>query len=48
MKVKELKAAILKKGWAGRTLSRAETARRLNPLIKAHMALNHAYDCAAR
>ena len=46
MKVKEIKAALLKKGWAGRTLSRADTAHRLNRLIRTHMALNHAYNCA--
>ncbi len=46
MKVKELKAALLKKGWAGRTLSREETANRLNPLIRSHLALNHAYNFA--
>ena len=46
MNVKEIKAALLKKGWAGRTLSRAETADRLNPLIRTHMALNHAYSSA--
>lgn len=48
MNVKEIKAALLKKGWAGRTLSRAETADRLNPLIRTHMALNHAYSSAIR
>ena len=44
MGLKEVKAALLKKGWAGRTLSREETVERLNPLIKHHMALNHAYN----
>jgi hypothetical protein len=43
MGLKEVKSALLKKGWAGRTLSRPETVERLNPLIKQHMALNHAY-----
>jgi len=43
MGLKEVKSALLKKGWAGRTLSREETVERLNPLIKQHMALNHAY-----
>ena len=41
-----LKEALLNKGWAGRTLSRAETAERLNPLIKQHMALNHYHNYA--
>ncbi len=43
MGLKEVKSALLKKGWAGRTLSREETVERLNPLIKQHMALNHAH-----
>ena len=46
MRLKEIKSAVLKKGWAGRTISRSETARRLNPLITAHMALNHWYNDA--
>ena len=44
MGLKEVKSALLKKGWAGRTLSREETVERLNPLIEQHMALNHAYS----
>lgn len=47
MILKEIKSAVLKKGWAGRTLSREATAQRLCPLITAHMALNHSYDFAA-
>ena len=47
MRLKEIKAAVLKKGWAGRTLSRQATAERLCPLITAHMALNHSYNSAA-
>ena len=43
MGLKEVKSALLKKGWAGRTLSREETVERLNPLIKQHMALNHTH-----
>lgn len=39
-----LKEAILKKGWAGQTISREETIERLNPLIKQQMALNHTYN----
>ncbi len=46
MPLKELKAAVLKKGWAGRTLSRAETATRLNPLLRQQIALNRAWDLA--
>lgn len=44
MGLKEVKQALLKQGWAGRTLSREETIARLNPLIEHHMALNHAYN----
>ena len=43
MTVKEIKAALLKKGWAGKTISRPETAQRLNPLIEAHVKLKHGY-----
>ena len=39
-----LKEVILQKGWAGRTLSREETIAQINPVIKQHMALNHAYN----
>ena len=46
MQLKEIKAAVLKKGWAGRTLSRSETAERLNPLLGQHIALNRAWDLA--
>lgn len=44
MGLKEVKQVLLKKGWAGRTISRQETIERLNPLIEQHMALNHAYN----
>ncbi len=44
MGLKEVKKVLLKKGWAGRTISRQETIARLNPLIEQHMALNHAYN----
>lgn len=47
MRLKEIKAAVLKKGWAGRTLSREATTERLCPIINAHMALNHGYNHAA-
>lgn len=43
-----IKSLFLNKGWAGKTLSRAETAARLNPLIRAHCALNHSHECAVR
>lgn len=43
MTVKEIKSALLKKGWAGKTLTRKKTAERLNPLIEAHVKLKHAY-----
>ncbi len=38
-----IKDALLNRGWAGRTMTRQETAARLNPLIRQHAALNHAY-----
>jgi len=44
MTIKDIKSAILKKGWAGKTLSRQETAQRLNPLIEAHVKLKHSYS----
>ncbi len=40
---REVKAALLKKGWAGQTLSRNETVERLNPLIHRHIVLNQTY-----
>lgn len=43
MTIKEIKSTILRKGWAGKTISRGETVQKLNPLIEAHVALNHAY-----
>ena len=44
MTIKELKSALLKKGWAGKTISRDETAVRLNALIQSNVELNHAYS----
>lgn len=41
-----LKELFLNKGWAGRTLSRPETAERINPLIRRHHELNRSYDFA--
>jgi hypothetical protein len=43
-----IKELLLKKGWAGKTISRAETVARLNPLIERHIRLNHLYAFAAR
>ena len=43
-----LKELFLNKGWAGRTISREETAERINPIIKKHHELNHAYGHAIR
>ncbi len=43
-----IKNLFLNKGWAGKTLSRAETATRINPLIRAHCALNHSHEYAVR
>lgn len=41
-----IKDAFLNKGWAGKTMSRPETIERINPLIRRHMELNHAYSYA--
>jgi hypothetical protein len=38
-----IKDAFLNKGWAGRTMSRQETIEHINPLIRMHHELNHAY-----
>lgn len=43
-----IKEALLGRGWAGKTLSRAETVRHLNPLIRQHVELNHYYEVAIR
>ena len=43
MTVKEIKSALLRKGWAGKTISRKETAEKLNPLIEAHVKLKLSY-----
>ncbi len=43
MNIKEIKSAFLKKGWAGKTLSRKETAECLNPLIETHVKLKLSY-----
>ena len=41
-----LKEAFLNKGWAGTTMSRKDTTERINPLIRQHAELNHAYAFA--
>lgn len=41
-----LKDAFLNKGWAGKTISREETIERINPIIRRHSELNHAYGYA--
>jgi len=38
-----IKEALLGRGWAGKTISRAETVERLNPLIRQYMELNRSY-----
>lgn len=43
-----IKELLLKKGWAGKTISRAETVTRLNPLVERHIKLNLLYDSATR
>ncbi len=44
----KLKELLLGKGWAGRTITRAETVERLNPIIKQHIELNRHYEAAMR
>ena len=44
----KLKELLLGRGWAGRTITRAETVDRLNPIIKQHIELNHNYEAAMR
>jgi len=41
MSIKDL---VLKKGWAGKTLSRQETVGRINPIIRTLVILMHRYD----
>ena len=38
-----IKELFLQKGWAGKTISRAETVDLLNPIIKRHLVLNNEY-----
>ncbi len=44
MTIKEIKTALLRKGWAGKTISRKETAQRLNILIEESVKLKHSYS----
>lgn len=43
-----IKELLLKKGWAGKTISRPETVERLNPILREHILLNREYDHAIR
>lgn len=44
----KLKELLLGRGWAGQTITRAETVQRLNPIVKQHIELNHNYEAAIR
>lgn len=43
-----IKETLLGRGWAGKTLSRAETVERLNPLLLEFLKLNHNYQYVIR
>lgn len=43
-----IKEALLGRGWAGKTISRAETVERLNPLLLQFLKLNHNYQYVMR
>ncbi len=43
-----MKKLFLNKGWAGKTISRAETVQQFNPIVVKHIALNRHYDAAIR
>ena len=43
-----IKEALLGRGWAGKTISRAETVERLNPLLLQFLKLNHYYQSVIR
>lgn len=43
-----IKETLLGRGWAGKTLSRAETVERLNPLLLQFLKLNHNYQYVIR
>lgn len=44
----KLKELLLGRGWAGRTISRADTVERLNPILRDHIELNHCYEYVIR
>lgn len=41
-----MKSLLLKKGWAGKTITRHETVDRVNPLLRRHHEINFTYDSA--
>lgn len=43
-----IKEVLLGRGWAGQTLSRAETVERLNPVLLQFLKLNHNYESVIR
>jgi len=43
-----IKEALLNRGWAGKTITRAETVERLNPLLLQFLRLNHNYRYVIR
>jgi hypothetical protein len=43
-----IKEAILNRGWAGKTITRAETVERLNPMIRQFLKLNQNYQSVIR
>lgn len=43
-----IKEVLLGRGWAGKTISRAETVERLNPILRQFMELNHRYQYVIR
>ena len=43
-----IKEVLLGRGWAGKTVSRAETVERLNPLLLQFLKLNHNYEYVIR
>jgi hypothetical protein len=43
-----IKEALLGRGWAGKTITRAETVERLNPLLLQFLKLNHYYQYVIR
>ncbi len=43
-----LKELAFQKGWAGITISRAETAERLNPIMREQVIVNRSYDAVIK